>query len=339
VVSRPAPMKRIVAAALTVSAAAAGLTCGGSTGREDLPSATATDDATTPALTEGGTDAVEAELAADAGVLDGAAGLDATTADDSLYTGAFDVMIQYADRVLPDVQAGPGGMEAGPAFPDCPPFIPVGRSGAPLPLGNESDQIPAAYGSDGGLIIAPDGSTCATYPWLGSVAVDRCVTAGSAGGLGTMDFAFLPPCNWAEEAGVAAQGPSRGTPKYDLCMDLYECFLRTQCYLHTYAPHGVEWCFCGVGTSASDQECQLHPQGACLAEEMAALEQSGDPAASAIQILINFETVNNSAPGWAGRYLNWLFGDPLWGQAGPGGLVCRILALQAADGGSNAPGP
>ena len=67
--------------------------------------------------------------------------------DGSVYTGEFDVLIGYADRELPDVQAAAegGGQEGGSPLPDCPPFIPVLKeTGKAVPLGNEDDQVPAA---------------------------------------------------------------------------------------------------------------------------------------------------------------------------------------------------
>ncbi len=116
-----------------ISAVIGAVACGGSTGREGL------------AMPE-----TQVE-----------AGDDATIDFDA---GLFDVVITYADRVLPDISAPPeAGGEAGYPWPTCPPFIDVGPGGQPVTPGIEVDQIPSVYGPDGSIVPAPDGSACATY--------------------------------------------------------------------------------------------------------------------------------------------------------------------------------
>ncbi len=302
-------MKRTVVSVLTLLAPVAALWCGGTTGQGASPG--------------------DGANGADATMPDGGAGADAMTGDASVNTGMFDVDIPYADRVLPDVLVAPeGGQDAGPSLPDCPPFLPVSKeTGKVQSLGNEDDQVPAVTGGDGGEVFAPDGSVCATYPWLGSVAIDQCVTQSAAGG--PQDFYFLPPCNWAVDAGVAVRGTGTGESRYDLCIALYQCFMGTQCYLHSFSPTGAEWCFCGVGTSASG-DCLTTPQGACVAQEWAALEL--DPSTPPAQALANFSTIGSADPGWPAKTLNAVFDNYL--AVVPGSpSPCTTLALQRLDGG------
>src|SRR5579859_2325352 len=218
-------MRRIALAALGIGVALAALAhCGGTTGNDATPS---------PADGSGMDATVEAGAQVEP--------LDASS-DQSVYTNTFDVDIQYSDQGLPDVQAPShgGGSEAGLGVPDCPPFIYVDGTGNSFPGGicdpawcnSVSDAVPADW-SDGGEVPAREGGVCATYPWLGSVANDRCLTSSYFGITNvTNTYDDLPPCNWAREAGAATQGPMIGASRYDLCMQLYNCFMRTRCFVY-----------------------------------------------------------------------------------------------------------
>jgi hypothetical protein len=260
-------LRGVAGAACLFALAMAAARCSGTTGREGL----------TVSETDGG--------------------VDATIADD-LDAGTFDVVIAYADRVLPDVvapvDAGPG---SGPKWPSCPPFVPVDQNGNPVPLGQELDQVPAAYDDAGKIVLAPDGSACATYGWLGSTAADDCVTSQTAGGQD--DFVELPPCNWAGDAGVAAQGSGAGRPRVDLCLELYACVTSTGC-----GARDVTTCLCGPDTNGAD--CVKNATGPCMKEEMAALEL---PAGSIQQALQNYVNESPSFLGYGGSLLNWLFSN------------------------------
>ena len=88
---------RMALAVFGVALALAGVMCGGTTGQEGLQ------------LGSG---------------LDGAAPGEAAGPD--MDSGAFDVVIDYTTRTLPDVVAPPDtGAEGGYPWPSCPPFIPV----------------------------------------------------------------------------------------------------------------------------------------------------------------------------------------------------------------------
>jgi hypothetical protein len=252
------------AAALVASTAAASIqgACGGTTGREGLDM---------PGLGDGG-------------------GLDGTASVD---TGAFDVPIAYVDRALPDVAAPvESGGEAGSPYPNCPPFIPVGIDGKPVPAGTEVDQVPSDW--DAGVIVpATSGSVCATYAWLGSVAADHCVTS-NWDVTGALDYMALPPCNWAADAGLARQGSSAGFPRYDVCLDLYACLIRTGCGFGN-----VSSCLCGGGSVA-----QCDAGGPCAVEELAALEYRPDEIQDAVK---NYADDDPSFSGYAGSALNHVF--------------------------------
>jgi hypothetical protein len=269
--------------------------CGGTTGREGLPGvALPGSDATTFA------DVVEGHAS------DDAAAQDQTT---SVYTGEFDVAITYLDRVLPDVQpAREGGTtEAGNGLPDCPPFLGVDGYGNVLPIdridGGVINEVPSDWTGDGGLTLAADGGACATYPWLTSVAADECLEYSNFGTL-FPNAADLPPCNWAVGAGAATQGPQAGRSRYDLCIELYQCFLRTRCFLVDPTTTAAG-CFCGVPTA--DPRCYTNPQGGCVQEEMGVLELPGTAASQAQYVLQHFADTTPGVVGWVGHFLNEIF--------------------------------
>jgi hypothetical protein len=264
--------------------------------------------------------------------------------DQSVYTNMFDVQIQYADQSLPDVQAAPegggGGSEAGLGIPDCPPFIYTDSKGNPLPASDcdptvggcndpnwSFDSIPADW-SDGGEIPAQEGGVCGTYPWLGSPAMDQCTSLDLPGGLtdNTGTYNPLPPCNWARDAGIATQGLGTGQPRYDLCVQLYKCMMRTRCFFNASPRGGVLQnampCFClkpsdlvqGSG-SFSAATCVSEP-GPCYMEEVAAIEapHPSDQMATADYVRQNIDSTQmaNGLAGVEGAMLNQLLE-----QAGP----------------------
>jgi hypothetical protein len=297
-------MRRSVVGLLCVAAAAVCMMCGGTTGREGLPALAEGDDAT---AAEGG----------DATIGSGEAG-DASD-DDS--TGTFDVVILYADRVLPDVSAPVDAGEGGYPWPDCPPFVPVAL-GKPVSAGaDQLDQIPAAFDDAGAVLLddagrvvgAPDGSVCASYGWLGTTAIDECDTSNNSGS-GSVPPILLPPCNWCVDAGTAAAGPRSGAPRYDVCRDLYACMRRTGCGLAADG-FNVTACLCG---DASTTTCTT-PQGACGLQELGALEIPLDPdptnQTAAIQTaLAHYTEVTPSKSFYCGSSLNALWQSAITGN-------------------------
>jgi hypothetical protein len=257
----PASALRLAAAITCAVGAVSAASCGGTTGREGLAS---------PGLPE--------------------AGGDDTTVD--LDSGAFDVSIAYADRALPEASPPVEGGEAARPWPQCPPFIEVGPDGGPVPAGQEVDQVPSAFGGDGGVVPAPDGSACAQYGWLGSTAIDECTTSATAGT--GIDYVFLPPCNWSIDAGTARQGPRAGAPRYEVCLDLYGCIMKSSC-----GAIDVKTCLCGSGPTTS---CDAG--GPCGQEELAALEYR---AGSIQDALKNYTNLDPSFSGYGGAALNQLF--------------------------------
>jgi hypothetical protein len=321
-------MKRVVAVALGALAVTGGVMCGGSSGRETLPSAAS------------GSSAGGSDDGGDEGGLDATVDTDATMGN-SVYTDTFDVVIPYADRALPDVQAatppagGDAGMEAATSGPfACPPFIAVnyvpdtlddaGRvlmeggiqvvapGGMPAP----EDELPSDYGSDGGITFAAAGSVCATQPWFGTVAADQCLAKGRS----TLPAAIMPPCSWAIEAGSPTQGAGAiaGKTRYQLCLELYQCMMSTECFMHEppdtlgLGKPAVTECFCGrddAGSPLAIGVCQVAPMGACLDQEMAALELPKAPGNYATAL----SEFTNVFPGvgayqqsaWTARFLNF----------------------------------
>jgi hypothetical protein len=249
--------------------------CNGTTGREGLPQPAL------PVLPDA-TAGDDAGMTFEAGVVDGEGG------PDSLLIDTFDADILYADRSLPEVQAPPidGGMaETGPTAPSCPPFLPTDGVGNVVDFTASIQQVPADIGPDGGEVIASDASVCGAYPWLGSLDVDDCVATAAA-----PSFGMLPPCVAAIDAGNATHGSAAGQSRYALCMALYDCYLRTGCYLDPKDNGaGATWCFCG----AQPAQCYAQPNGACLREEINALEIApSELGAMTSQIISNFKATS-----------------------------------------------
>lgn len=287
--------------------------CGGSSGREDLPSAGM------PATLM---DATVADGS------DGGAAADATTG--SVYTGAFDVFIPYADVTLPEASgtsangADSGGTSAGGGIPNCPRFIPVkyvqsADGGAPsvqvVALGPGAafdDELPADWTSDGGITFAADGSVCATYPWwLGTSAANGCLTNYQDGIASAFIVPVLPPCSWAIDAGSPTQGSGavNGKTRYEVCLDLYSCMITTGCYTK-FLQSGLSGpnlggyangdCFCGEADGSAipldPAACVTAPQGPCRAQFMAAFELQDTPA-NYISVLMEDGLAHASTPG------------------------------------------
>ena len=272
------------AIALGAAACGIGFACGGTTGREDLP----VSQSSPPATADGGIDATLPSLLV--GELD---------------SGEFDTAIRYADRALPDVSVPP---EAGPLsesgsrypWPDCPPFIPVNHPGHPTPIAHASNELPADYSdaSDTGSAIAADGSACATYGWILSPADDECINSGTGGQAVAPQF---PPCSWCLQAGNVAQGTKEGASRYDVCLQLYQCMVKTGCGLQ-----GGAACLCGTeGSLACSKETT--PPGPCAAEELAALEAI--PGDSLVTILESYTDNAPSYGGYCGSQLNLVYNE------------------------------
>jgi hypothetical protein len=293
--SRPSKWRlhRIVVTVALAPAALAAVMCGGTTGRDGLQ-------------TDNGAEAGGGTADGSAMATDGSGGSD---------SGTFDVVVTYADRILPDVVAprdSGAPVEAGYPWPTCPPFLLVGpngetttEDGGPVPFGSEINQIPA-IAVDGGEIPAPDGSACATYGWLGSPAIDNCVTSQFAGAGGAQDFSFLPPCNWCQGAGVASVGPGAGLKLYDLCINLYVCALQTGCG----ALPGAAACLCG---DAGATECILDAGGPCAAEEIAALQVAPGSLEPALENYNDLTPLTLGNLGYCGSLLNSVFQNAITG--------------------------
>jgi hypothetical protein len=211
-------------------------------------------------------------------------------------------MILYADRMLPDIGAPtsqPEGGEAGTGYPwpNCPPFLPTGADGTPLPLGTPDyvSQIPSQEDDAGQVVPAPDGSPCGSYGWLGSQSNDDCFANNLGGGTA---FSFLPPCNWCVDAGVAAAGPGIGRSRYDTCLALYACIMKSGCGTN------VGECLCGKGNTST-----CNPQtavGPCQMEELAALE-APDLKTAAMNLVTGYGATVVAGPGRCAGELNKIF--------------------------------
>jgi len=214
--------RSVVVRSVALLAAAVGMSavtvwsCGGTTGREDIPGAPS-------GMTGGGTTGV------DASVVDGDAGAseDATVVDSELPT--WDVAIMYADAErLPEVVAVPpstvgdaaaGGADAGPPpMPgdDWPVCAPVQTDSL------EPDGSLAVTPGSGTCFVSDDGGACSSRVWSNSPICDWCIL-----NFGGAEFngATFPPCSDLRDAGVAmmASGPAVGHSLFSLCADFYNC--------------------------------------------------------------------------------------------------------------------
>ncbi len=298
--SRPARVSLLLAVAMLGAGAFVGFACGGTTGSPDSP--------VTPGATpadDGGIDATVVSLPEASTVVPDA--------------GLFDVDILYADQMLPDVSAPPEGGPAGYPWPNCPPWQPILVSGQPTTPTKASSWEATEYDDAGMVVVAPDGSPCATYPWYGSSYSDQClsVSAPHVGGAS----AFLPPCVWCADAGLVAQGTRKQDPRYTVCLDLYACMMKSGCYVSDPIA-----CLCGT-ENINDCLPDPNPPGPCATEELAALEQLPGSTAEAIPV---YNTTFSGTTGTCGSELNGVFtAGAIVGGTGEFSGSCF------ADGGSN----
>jgi hypothetical protein len=245
-----------------------GFGCGGTTGREGLSD---------------GAGNGEAGLGADATI--GNDGGSEASAPGAFDAGTFDVIIQYADRDLPDVGApqpvAEGGSDSGWPwpFPNCPPFLSGDGNGNPIPTYDDLQLLPSDYDA-GKIVPAVDGSTCGTHVWLDNSGDQWCIDQNPSGGL-----ALFPPCNWCVDAGVATSGSGATRPLYDLCLELYACIARTGCDVFTDALHHPALCLCGATFDVNS----CTPTGPCAKEELAAFQAPELPSPQDIhQVIGNY---------------------------------------------------
>ncbi len=311
---RPSHRAPALAVLAVVATRIGSLGCGGTSGREDLPAAQAPSSKSD--ATVSGDDDAGGDATVDAAGDGGGSGLD----------DPFDVVIQYADRPLPDVQLPTDGeasetgtgTDAGSdssAWPPCAPDIP-----------ERGTEFPAIFSDDGGQALAPDGSVCATHVWVGSSLCDRClrIEAANASWFGAAGPVELPPCSDLAGAGVAAVGPGAGVPRIELCEELFTCILTSGCF---ETGNDVAGCMCkGTDTSHCNS---TGGDGVCFAQEQAAMEiPNTSPGAVYTQITLQMTAISASAavPGHGATSVNQMFNDAL--------LICTAQCTQA-DAGSN----
>jgi hypothetical protein len=292
-------MARIVAAILVSLPEA----CGGTSGRELLPQPTMASGNAGDAG-DGSADGTVGDSPED-GSASGDDGGDSTLQGSG--NGDFDVVITYADRVLPDIGAPPPQGEAGAdgssyPWPSCPPFLPV-RGDQVVSLAESTNQVPAVYTDDGGSAFAPDGSACASYGWLGSLAIDECTTRNQ----GSLNNPAFPPCNWCVGAGVAVQGTMAGEQRYALCLALYQCIIQAGCGAN------IGSCLCGSESTAACTG-DMNPPGPCAQLELASLEERPDSVEDA---LVNYVSDDPSFLGVCGSTLNAVFASASGGACFP----------------------
>jgi hypothetical protein len=244
-----------------VSTVASGLPgCGGTTGRSDSAALVSADSATDP---KG--DPIDGQTAdATTAMPVGDAGLDATLHPDA-DEGLFDVIIPYVDRMLLNIQppAVDGGAESGGInWPNCPPDTTDPSSALGIP-------IPAEYNDAGHIVAAPDGSVCATYPWMGRLDWTNCTRAQLSTTSGGTIITF-PPCSVLPSGPEkASTGTGAGRLVTDLCKDLWECMVSTGCGL---SPTFNEFCLCGTVNIGCNMLDGTQDAGPCKDKMLAAMQ-------------------------------------------------------------------
>ncbi len=212
--------------------------------------------------------------------------------------GLFDVDT-LADQMLPDVSAPPA---VAYPWPNCPPWQPLLATGQPTTPIRASSWEATEYDDAGMVVVAPDGSPCATYPWYGSSYSDQCLSVSDPHVSGSS--AFLPPCAWCADAGLVAQGTRKQDPRYTVCLDLYACMMKSGCYVSDPVN-----CLCGT-ENINDCLPDPNPPGPCATEELAALEQLPGSTAEAIPV---YTTKFLGTTGTCGSQLNAVFAAGITG--------------------------
>jgi hypothetical protein len=271
--------RRAIFAAATGSVSCVGalIACGGTTGRDGLPTPSAGDDATVDV----GIQYIDRPL---------------------------------PDLYVAPIDAGGGGGDAAGAWPGCAPDLPVlvpqvgpvveydagftinGDASLP-PVGSAFFEVPAIWVDGGGEVPAPDGSACATQVWFGSAACDFCIKEQCGGTLGNDPWygeygpaAMLPPCSDMAEAGLAVAGPGANTPRLSLCQAAFNCIVASQCYAN-----GTDGCYCDAGCATAG------PNGVCGPEIQAAVEVQGSTPAETTQKIGQLFGGNILSPSVAGH--------------------------------------
>lgn len=236
--------------------------CGGTTGREGAP--TPTMDATV----SDGDDAAGDDDDAESGPSSGNdAGL-APAAD----TGAFDVVIQYADRVLPDVSVAP--------TPEAGADVSVGVIDAgnvlnsPCLLNNSvlgADGGPSnTLSADGGPPLGPDGGPVPAVTPVGCSATEQLFANLSVDCYACLvnfscldDLAFGDALHECEDlSGNAVGGGASGTSLETLCLQALSCVLGSGCWVPD-----VAGCYCGTLAGAMCATSMMPGDGTCKTQE------------------------------------------------------------------------
>jgi hypothetical protein len=267
----------LAAALSTAFGAWAWTGCGGTTGRDNGSPLTGTVSGGASDPPQEPADATLPRAIADAGV-------DSAVHDKDADEGLFDVIIPFADRALPDVHVPVDSGEAGGIpWPNCPRDLGIDSNGQPTSDYTVSALVvPAQYDKAGNAVPAPDGSVCATFPWLGHHDWTQCVRANIAS-----NDTSLPPCNALVDAGNAKQGAGAGRPYYELCKELADCIVRTGCGLNANVS---AVCLCGEGNAS--QACKrLNAPGPCRDQELAAMEINPNDPYAVDTAMANFFTL------------------------------------------------
>jgi hypothetical protein len=230
---------QILASALTV------VSCGGTTGREDLPMESG---AGLVAPVDASVDAME-------------------TDDGGLYTGEFDVAIVYADRELPDVSApidatvGAGETDGGDAGPSLVPCTTAGQTQCVSCQGNAAD------GGAGGLCTPTEALLVELDIARGSVtdagsdpydpnnpgvaAASGCYTClYNSGCLDDTTFGDTGHECGDLPSGDFASGDGTTDMYSTLCLATLQCILGSGCALTNGGPTN---CYCGSGGGSQGQ--------------------------------------------------------------------------------------
>jgi hypothetical protein len=272
------------------------VSCGGTTGREDLAATTA-DDAAPATSVDAATDATVDATQAASGVQDAGA-------------ITFDVTIEYADADrLPKLAPGEtldGGSDAEEAAAPAWMTWPACACDSQGTIDGVSVGIPADAGA----------CSASAMVWTQRPECDTCYrTSGNEGNTQGSPF---PPCCDLRGAGNSSAGPGQGQPLFDLCVDLYTCALQSGCWSNQSGGSAYD-CYCGDAGLAG---CKSgNGNGVCKSQYESAFQViAGSPDQGPAWAIANATAIQTSSAGYAGAEVMNLFLD-LQSQSLPTGSL------------------
>ena len=183
-----------------------------------------------------------------------------------------------------DLSVDTGGADAGRDATDAGPTNPDGPIGPGCGNGHKETAEECDDGNtrdfDGCSSFCTDRRPC-----------DCCVDLNNGG-----------PLTCADVDGDAEAGPKAGTPKAQLCNELYACVLRSRCGFSG----ALMDCYCGTGnTTDNTDSCKADPRGPCVAQMEAGMEAEGTTWSDRVKVI--YSRMSESTYGGGKTMQRWIF--------------------------------